>query len=141
MAACGAARINMVGMMSDRMMRSVAGFKEPSQWQRWNPASVELFTYLPGDYQNEDLTGVVITGTLTLEIRKLAVVKTMPFAWGGWSACPGGIIFCAMPRSSRTAADCTIVTDSVNSGTARRQLTASGRFGISTWLVQQLPQK
>lgn len=46
------------------------------------PYSFEIFNYKPDDFQKEDLTGATLKGELTLEIRRVYVVKTMPFKSG-----------------------------------------------------------
>jgi hypothetical protein len=62
--------------------QKVAGFASTLVYPGWNPSALEIFNYLPDQYQNEDLTGATIKGELTLEIHQIVIVKTMPFKTG-----------------------------------------------------------
>ncbi len=50
--------------------------------KKWDRTHLEIFNYLPVRYQNDDLTRARVSGTITLEIRRVFVLKTMPLKQG-----------------------------------------------------------
>ncbi len=71
-----------VGGLGDALRKQVLGL-DSSKGIKWNEGGFEIFNYARNDYINEDLKKVSIKGVLTLEIRKVVLVKTLPFKAGG----------------------------------------------------------
>ncbi|HWB59711.1 MAG TPA: hypothetical protein VG733_09470 [Chthoniobacteraceae bacterium] len=70
-----------IGGMGTDLMRKIAGLPLEGNG-KWNETQFDLFHYFPDQYPKEDLTGVSLKGTVTLEIRKAYVIHTMPFKAG-----------------------------------------------------------
>ena len=63
------------GGMSEAFLQRMAGFTPQPQDLR--PDVFEVFNYQPNQHENQDLSGAIIKGLLTVEIRKAIILKTL----------------------------------------------------------------
>lgn len=77
----------MVGGMGDAYLAKVAGVQSTDEI-KWDVGALEIFNFFPGRYKQEDLADAHIEGVITLEIRKVVLLKIAPLKVGAFAYLP-----------------------------------------------------